>query len=224
MLGLRNPRSLALLASRGFGQSDLDEGWKLLRNLAKVSFDAPPPKKADPKLIVELDEWENTWFPVADATLSRRFPAVHADVFRNLSQTEGPAVVVSVGTFVERLTGLRDGAGERQQAAELLAARGLDEGTLAKASALLVKLGKPETHESPPDLEAQREGAAAAEEELWSWYREWSQLARGVITDRRLLRELGFLKIARPAEDCGEEGQSEPPERALETTTVAPAS
>lgn len=33
---------------------------------------------------------------------------------------------------------------------------------------------------------------------MWSWYLEWSRIARAVITDRRLLRDLGFLRSARP--------------------------
>lgn len=35
---------------------------------------------------------------------------------------------------------------------------------------------------------------AEAEEKLWAWYLEWSTIARTAITDRRLLKMLGFLR------------------------------
>jgi hypothetical protein len=41
---------------------------------------------------------------------------------------------------------------------------------------------------------------------MWSWYLEWSTLARVAISDRRLLRSLGFRRSARA--DGGEEGGS----------------
>lgn len=44
-----------------------------------------------------------------------------------------------------------------------------------------------------------------AEDALWSWYLEWSTIARTVITDRRLLRRLGFLRVVRGANGTEEE-------------------
>ena len=38
-----------------------------------------------------------------------------------------------------------------------------------------------------------------AEKRLWSWYLEWSVIARAAIRDRRLLRSLGFLRVVRKA-------------------------
>ncbi|HWN66076.1 MAG TPA: hypothetical protein VNM90_00485, partial [Haliangium sp.] len=34
----------------------------------------------------------------------------------------------------------------------------------------------------------------AAEDEMWSYYLQWSAIARRAISDRRLLRQLGFLR------------------------------
>jgi hypothetical protein len=210
LLGLHSPRVLGPLASRGFEEEDAEEGWRLLRGVAKLRADALPAPKGDPSLLVKLDEWENTWFPLAEATLERRFPAVHKRVFLNLSQTEGPAVIISVGTFVDRVTPLRDGDEESQKAAKLLARRGLNESVLMQARSLLAQLGNTVPEEAaPPDLEARRKETRAAEAELWAWYLEWSQIARGVITDRRLLRELGLRDGGR---DGTAEDEAEPDE------------
>lgn len=49
----------------------------------------------------------------------------------------------------------------------------------------------------PVALDAQQQQSAAvadAEQKLWAWYLEWSRIARAVITDRRDLRQLGFLQ------------------------------
>jgi hypothetical protein len=34
---------------------------------------------------------------------------------------------------------------------------------------------------------------------MWGWYREWSKVVQSSITDRRVLRRLGFLKAVRSA-------------------------
>lgn len=45
---------------------------------------------------------------------------------------------------------------------------------------------------------------------MWSWYLEWSQIARVAIKQRALLKELGFLTTRRGEEES-------------ETETTAPA-
>ena len=41
--------------------------------------------------------------------------------------------------------------------------------------------------------EDERKARKAAEEAMWAWYLEWSTIARHAISDRNLLRALGFL-------------------------------
>ena len=67
--------SVSALTTRGFGQDDLEEGWTLLRNVAKGHFDYLPTETTDPSVILELDLWENTWFPIAEAKPSPSLPA-----------------------------------------------------------------------------------------------------------------------------------------------------
>jgi hypothetical protein len=48
---------------------------------------------------------------------------------------------------------------------------------------------------APVDFDTQREDLERAENDLWDWYLEWSQIARTTITGRQLLRTLGFLTM-----------------------------
>lgn len=207
LLGLRNPRIAEALHHYGFKESDRDEGWQRLRALTGDKLSTRAPQKQDPTLLTELDAWENRWFPVAGASLRGRFPAVNEWLFLNLTQQDGPTVVISVGTLLERLARMatepslgKDGA----QALELLAQRGLNAGTIQVAKDLLAKLGSaaPAEPASQPDPEAQ----AKAEGLMWDWYLEWGEIARVAVSERRLLRELGFLNAKRPVgeEDGGE--------------------
>ncbi|MBX3185421.1 MAG: hypothetical protein KF819_00335 [Labilithrix sp.] len=196
ILGLRNPRVAALMAAYGFTDADFEEGWRLLHGVSRVKLgiDArvglPNP---DADTIERLDAWENRWFPVAAASLERRFPSLHAQLFKNLSQTSGPAVAVGVRTFVDRFDDLAAGAygPEGAAAVELLRGRGLTEAVVDDARTLLEAVAK----RAPIDLDADvdKEAIAKAESDLWAWYLEWSQIARVAITQRVLLKQMGFI-------------------------------
>ncbi len=214
LLGMQNRRISTALAASGFTNADADEGWNLLRalNRGKRGFAGAGPINA--AVWQDLDEWENRWFPIANATLQRRFPAVHAKMFLNLSQAEGPNVILSVTTFLERLAQLTDpksGYGaEGEQAKKLLESRGLNDATLGQARVLLEGLGKSQPSAEPlPSIEDEKLEITKAEEALWAWYLEWSEVTRAVLKDRRLLRELGFLTNKRRGAD-EEEGEDLP--------------
>lgn len=218
LLALRNARIAAALARHGFKNADLDEGWNLLRAVTRTRLDVEPEETPlDPDALRTLDEWENQWFGIAAATLQRRAPQVHDWLFRNLSQTDGVEVLVSVGTFLERWELLdkaeKDGglADEGKAAKKLLGERGLTKKTMGEAKVLLEKLRK---IEGPlPNLEkvaAEEAGFEKAEQELWGWYLEWSAIARKTIKQRSLLIKLGFLRnTSRGDEEVPEEGLAE---------------
>lgn len=204
---LGHPRIARALAGIGFKQADLDEGWTLLRTLREVRFDAAPPS-VDPGVLARLDQWENRWFPVADAAIKRRHPAVHAALFLNLSQATGLDVIHTVSVLLERLDALAASSDPEAKAAlEILRARGLDDARLGEARALLTTLTTLPPASTPPDVE-DAEALAQREAALWAWYLEWSALARSVIGDRRLLRSMGFLRGKRAgASDDEREGE-----------------
>lgn len=196
LLGLRNAQITRIMARHGLSPEERQRGWRLVQELASGRLSAE--ESQNPKVLRQLDEWENLWFPIIEATLRARFPDVHALVFRNLAQSSGAAVVMVVRTLIDRIDGLdrpvaEGGIGEAEAARvrALLAARGIDEATLAEGRAMLETLATPEVDETPS---ISREEEEAAEKAMWSWYLEWSAIARAVITDRRQLRMLGYRR------------------------------
>lgn len=204
-LGLRDRRVVAKLAKHGFTRDEINEGWRLLQAVTGTKLDVFAEAERDPAALAALDEWENQWFPIAQATLTRRYPDIQEWMFRNLTQTEGPAVIVSVTTFVQRLELMpkskKDGGcGPTGAAArKVLESRGIDAAAVEEANALLERL---KTTASPEEAlqahEAEEDDSAAyaqAETDLWAWYLEWSTIARRAIKSRGLLRKLGFLRV-----------------------------
>ncbi len=137
------------------GQGPLAEPLQHGQEEASRPLSALPTSK-DPTVLAALDDWENTWFPIADATLTRHFPAVRDLLFLNLTQTEGIEVIISTSTFIERLAAMAkgtEGYGEDGKAARaLLEARGLDATAIGQAEALLAKLGPMEPPQPDPQL------------------------------------------------------------------------
>jgi hypothetical protein len=227
IIALRNPRIAGALATRGFTQKDRDEGWALINEATKMRLDLPGRAPNDPSIIQELDEWENTWFGVAKAALENNFADAYAHLFLNLSQTDGPAVVTSVGTFIERLGKMGEGdhafGKQAKEARARLESRGLTSQVLEQAKGLLSQLKTEAASADPPDLEKLRDESEAAEEKFWHWYLEWSQLAHTCISDRRLLREMGFLAPQHHVNDQLPDGPTAPGQPPTPTTPTTPA-
>jgi len=224
MMAVRNPRIASAMAAYGFSDAELQEGWSLMNLVGRVKLDAHTPA-ADTSTIEQLDQWENQWFPIVSATLQRRFPAVHAQVFKNLSQTEGPAVAVSVRTFLERYDQMGAGSGsygaEGPQAKAVLEARGLTPAVLNQARGYLENVSKVATVDAV--MAAQDPKALEkAENDLWAWYLEWSQIARIAVTQRVLLKQMGFLP-PRKSKATEEDDVDVDPVTGVITTPVTPA-
>jgi hypothetical protein len=209
LLGLGRAPIAQRMSRYGFTEADRQEGWQRLQALTSSRMWAPAPEKPDVRPIARLDAWENVWFPIAHASLRDRFPDVHEWLFFNLAQSSGPAVLVSVSAFVQRLARMAQEPALGARGAEaraLLEKRGLDAQAIAMAGDLLEQL---RTLQPPAEPERDIAAEAAAEAALWSWYREWSEIARVAITDRRLLRELGFLGSKRSAREDEDQEQAE---------------
>ncbi|AUX19872.1 hypothetical protein SOCEGT47_003250 [Sorangium cellulosum] len=203
LLGLRKNKVAATLVAHGFSDDDLAEGWRLLQRVTRTRLGFVATAAAtDSGLINELDAWENKWFPIASATLKRHAPEAHAFMFRNLGQTEGAAVLVSVSTFVERWENLArskdkggpDAGGEEGR--KILARRGLTKAVIDEARELLARAGKLESVAEVAPAAAGDHDFEEAERQLWDWYLEWSTIVQTAIKDRRLLRELGFRRAS----------------------------
>lgn len=199
LMGLSNWQVQRALAPHGFSQKVLDEGWARLQRLTSDRLQLSS-TLVDPRLLGALDAWENRWYPIIEVVLRTNFPDVHAKVFQNLSQTEGSEVLLSVRTLLDRLETIEKPADEGglgkkgRDARKLLEERGAGERTFSEARELIAQIG---SIAEPPPGSIDAEAAKAAEEGLWSWYLEWSGIARVAIRDRRMLRALGFLRTVR---------------------------
>lgn len=213
LMGLGNPQIMRALQPYGFDQNRMDEGWALLRRTTNSQLGASTGSPSREQ-IERLDAWENHWFPIASAVLKRHHPEVHSKVFHKLSQTEGAQVVLSVGTFIERLDELP--AIGQAEALVTLIQHGLTAAVLGAARGVLDQL-RQAPFETPPDGD-EPVVDPAAEDAMWSYYLQWSAIARRVITERRLLRQLGFRRSQRGGSDGAGPGGDAPGE----TTPGAP--
>lgn len=214
LLGMRNARVAAAMAAYGFTDADLQEGWKLLQSVSRDRLGGGITKPASSEIIDKLDSWENRWFPIAAASLERRFPAVSAQVFKNLPQTSGPAVAVSVRTFVERFDDMAASVGsygpEGAAATAVLSARGLTAAVIDEARALLETVGRIETYPDVTTIDEDQEQLEKAEAELWGWYLEWSRIARTAVKQRVLLKQMGFVSSRAKTADEDDESIVQP--------------
>jgi hypothetical protein len=197
LLGIRDVRVSQALAGRGFCSEDLEQGWSKLRSLARGRLDAlsSTPTGIEPSVLADLDRWQSRWFPVAEVILTRYHPELGRHVLLGLSPAEGPGIVSTLDTLVERLTTLFATTDEESRAAvRRLVGRGLTERELSQARAWVTAA---RTTQVPATVEAQSPGVheeehRRAERELWDWYLTWSRVARETITERSLLRSLGL--------------------------------
>jgi hypothetical protein len=198
LMGLGNRQIARTLQPFGFDQAVLDEGWTLLRQTTAMRLDGPS-RQLTREEVAHLDGWENLWFPIVGAVLRRHHPDVHTTVFHNLRQTEGNEVVLSVGTLVARLDALP--GGEASPVRATLARHGFTNAVLEEARGLLGGVMQPPPEEPPGAEDDEPEVDPAAEAAMWSYYLQWSAIARSAISDRRLLRRLGFLRKPRGGEE-----------------------
>lgn len=202
----------AILAKRGYSQSDHERGWQLTlkasgyRRPVPVVLDTPASRDA----IAEIDAWDEPNFRVARAALVGDFPEQHAFVFQDLAPQTGVAAVASVTTFLDRLDELESGKDRKatrkvdQAALAKLASRGIDAAERARLRKLLETARGPSA-EAPTDAEQAGEPAADETEPreaklaLWRWYVEWREVARADIKRKDHLIQLGMAERKAPA-------------------------
>ena len=206
LMGSTDPRIAGMLGERGFTGDDRAEGWALFDRVVgrvfpvSVGVGQGVPKSESLPIIQQIDAWENLWFEVADAALSRQYPLIRDNLFQNLNRTSGKEVVINVTGFVSRYRQLKDRTDEQSAGAvSLLSKRGLTEERLDEAERLLksIKSGPPAEE---PTSARETEHKAAHEQaisEMWDWYQEWARLSRSAVTNRHQLVALG-LTTRRP--------------------------
>ena len=206
LFGLRHPRIAEALATRGFRDEDIEEGWRLLRAATRTHMPVPSPHGDEGAANRFLAAWCKEWVPMITLTLRRRHPQALANLESLLAAAGSTARTVVVMMW---LTQLRDPASDLAKASpgalDVLEQRGLTPAVLAQvdgAYGVLSRDGNGKDHPTTDEL-------TAADEELWAYYLEWSHAARMVLKDRRLLRRLGLLRSA--GASGGDDGPGEPP-------------
>lgn len=190
LLGIRFPDVRAAVARVGYGPEQVREGWSLLMAAAGDRLDVPPgmsmPK--DDGTLAALDDWENQWFPVIDATLKYNLPEHHATVFQGLTQTSGAELLVTLPKLLARIASLP------ADAKELLARRQVTEAELSRAAALITKLttSTDAVPAEPVDPTEAQKALEEAETKMWRHYLEWSQIIRAQVKRPRYLQLMGF--------------------------------
>jgi hypothetical protein len=214
LLGLRLPAALKALQRHGFTAADLSDGWDRLRALSQVPT-APDTSDAHLPALEALYAFEATWVPIARISLRQHHPEVAQWIFAQLPASERGAVILRVRVFCDLVSTLQAGArGPAGTAAvQMLQRRGLTDERIAEARVLL-DAAQGAAPSNVPDPAKQHALDAA----LWTWYVEWSGLARIAIKERRVLRALGFLQTQREA-STEADPEDDPPRPALHART-----
>ncbi|WP_437645984.1 hypothetical protein [Sorangium sp. So ce362] len=194
-----------LMAGAGMTDDDIIEGRALLLDVLaaprKTGASADTDDaRAQRAATGELDQWDEPNFARYAAALRRRFPEVHAHVFKDLAPSTGTASVQGVATFLARLDALENGAapdraGMKQsdkKAVAFLATRGLEKAERKRLQGLVdVALGPTSPLPAPTELpEAAHRREALVK--LRAWFDEWATTARAVIKKRGYLIRLGL--------------------------------
>ena len=200
----------------GYRPEDHEEGWRLLLKASSSKIRFVGRQSLAAAAIQALDAWDEVGFLKAQAALVHRFPAQAEFIFADLGPSQGPAAVLGVATFLDRLDALEKGTGREDtrdadaKALELLAIRGIGTDERARLRALIgdAQLAPKVDPQGTAALEAAHEVDMLA---LYAWYFEWSERARAIFTNRAARIQLGIAKRRKPNGDEVEEPVSPAP-------------
>jgi hypothetical protein len=203
----------------GYSSKEHTLGWQLWRTAAgetrpfehwlreqEVSDGVDVDSAEQRRLLQEIDNFENTWFPRTRAIIRRvvdkdRRDRFAAAFFKDLVQQPlGPAVVGSVSTYVTRIEGLDASAeGDAKAVRAMLRSRGLTDGRIADVKRLLkeAQVGgksgpKNEAPVSAAELEQARTAQLEAVGDLRDWFNDWGTTLRSRFGPRDQVR-LGLV-------------------------------
>jgi hypothetical protein len=195
-----------MLAKHGYTEAEHQLGWRLLQNVS--GFFATFPKGREEAevrdAIATLDATDEPLFRRARAALQRFHPEQCAFVFDGLAATAGAGAVLTIATFLDRVDALEHGA-DREATREAdrlaiatLAGRGIDEVERARLRDLVVVA---QTGAMPHGASPREEEMATHMAALGTWYADWTETARAIITRRDLRIRLGLARRKRPKKD-----------------------
>lgn len=206
----------AAVDTTGFTAADQKEGWSLvLRAYAAPSSptftpDAGPVGDA----VNEVDAWQQLMFPRAHAALRRLHPEQDAFVFDNITPGTGIGSVPSVTMFLDRLDALESSPDRKstRKADHAAIATLAQRGVTSESRKHLHGLVKLIETSSAPTLAAQAPDARTiALQAVYDWIQDWSECARGVITNRSHLIKMGIGKRRSRKSDAQPDPTPAPP-------------
>jgi hypothetical protein len=207
----RNPLIFALLRPRGYTDEEHNAGWALFLKAAGYKATTPTDtisfQSEARQAQLELDQWDEPHFQIAQGALRRKHPAQHDFVFEMLEPASGAAAIASVSIFLDRLDALETSPDREATRADdhaalaTLAQRGIDASERQRLRALLAHAqGLPSLDgvADPAQIEAKR---AQREEDLFAlhlWYKDWSGTALTTIKRGDYLVNLGLATRRSP--------------------------
>jgi hypothetical protein len=235
LIGIQTAARATRARREGYTAREHGRGWELWRTASgqgrtvdqlftEVQGGVAGPERQ--AILKELDQFENVWFPRTRAVIMRVVPrssreAFYQGFFKDLSQQPlGPAVVGSVGTFLQRVDGLADST--QPAAKDVLATlreRGLTPAKVDSMRQLIARLEREDTFEGtvdPKALKQAQEAQLAALADLRDWFNDWSETLRTVFNTRDQVT-LGLILLEREErvveleDEAGPEASSHPP-------------
>jgi hypothetical protein len=217
LIGLRDDRVLVALGARGFGEEQHARGWELLTALGLTRVAALPAPKTN-QAELALTAWRYEWLRIARASLEQDFPTVHEQLFGGLYKRRSETLGI-VLAFLARFDKLQRASDATSRAAlAKLRTRGLTSERIDEVRQFIEAMRRP-AEPAPERGNAAKRRAAThkAETALWAYYVEWSQIARAVIKDERLLKLLGYRGA-----QTNDESEAEPAQMSEPTVSVPP--
>lgn len=198
----------------GYGREEHEALWQLFTRAAgrdqslETSFGLTGSEVGNTErqhLLLEIDAFENLWFPRTRAIIARVVPEANAEqfqqaFFRDLSQQQlGPLVLDSVGTFLSRIAGLESSEQPGARAVlDTLSQRGLTEAVRSdmQAKVARARLGVAGT---PPRVNTEVLQSAVVSQqqalrELRLAWMDWSTTLR-TLYDVREQVQLGLTEV-----------------------------
>lgn len=216
-----------LMLQRGYTPDTHDEFWRLLLSVSGYRTEQPVLDEAVKAATAAVDAWDEPTFRVARAALRSKHPEQYVFVFGDgLDSATGPAALVAVTRFLDRLDALEKGP-------ERKATRKADHAALARLTARGIT--PDERARMRKLLEAAKSGTAAPAApvevdpdldrliELRAMYEEWAEVARVVIRRRSDLIRLGLAQRRRKDKGSDDEDTEPPPAVVLAPTKSSAA-
>ncbi|MBI5479508.1 MAG: hypothetical protein HY906_11660 [Deltaproteobacteria bacterium] len=208
LCALNDPRIFTLMMLRGFTNATRKKGWDLFLKAGGqlVDMEPPPPSSGQPAELLKLvDDYENEWYDVIEAALEGNYPTVCKEVFKNLHKSSDERVVLTVETLLNRVDVIEKQGEPLKPVLDLLTERGFTKPVRQKGRELIGSLRDghvPLLATPDPAAEAER---ARAEDEMWSFYREWAKTARTIVRRKDLRIKMGISTATREVADEDEE-------------------